>query len=175
MLPELTCERTFAADSIFMPPLCRLAAFLCPLYVLPARLFPNVTRQHHSDGRSPNPGHVSYQGGATMSVKGRNSRHAQHKSTDRGQSLKAIFKPRRAFDREHSPTGKMWGARRAPQLLAGAFAQSAVDTACVEDGCARCGLEPRAWKGHNGKGYPRGGEWYCCQMCADELECPCQG
>jgi hypothetical protein len=111
-----------------------------------------------------------------MSVKGQKSRQAQHKAPDRGDSLKAIFKPRRAVDREHFPAGKVWGARRARQLLADTFAQAPVDTAAVEEeGCARCGLEPHAWKGHKGQGYPRGGEWYCCQLCADEHECPCQG
>jgi hypothetical protein len=111
-----------------------------------------------------------------MSVKGRKSRQAQHKSTARGHSLKAIFKPRRAVDREHFPTGKVWGAWRAQQLLVDAFAQAPVDIAAVEEeGCARCGLEPHAWKGHKGQGYRRGREWYCCQLCADELECPCQG
>jgi hypothetical protein len=111
-----------------------------------------------------------------MSVKGRKSRQAQHKSPDRGHSLKAIFKPRRAVDREHFPAGKGWGARRARQLLADASTQATMDPAAVEEKvCMGCGLERRLWKGHKGKDYPRGGEWYCCQMCADELECLCQG
>jgi hypothetical protein len=111
-----------------------------------------------------------------MSVKGRKSRQAQHKSMDHAHSLKAILKPGRAVDRERFPARKMWGARRARQLLAGAFAQALVDTAAAEEeGCARCGLEPHVRKGHKGQGYPSGGEWYCCQMRADELERPCQG
>jgi len=109
------------------------------------------------------PGYVSYQGGITMSVKGGKSRQAQIKYMDHGHSLKAIFKPGRAVDRERFPARKMWGARRARQLLADAFAQALVDTAAMEEeGCARCGLEPHTWKGSKGQGYPRGGEWYCC-------------
>jgi hypothetical protein len=39
--------------SFFMTSLCGLAAFLRPLYILPARLFPNVTHQHRSGYGAP--------------------------------------------------------------------------------------------------------------------------
>src|SRR5215472_13561863 len=100
-------------------------------------------------GVCSNPRRVSYQGDVPMSVKGRKSRQVQHESMDRGHTLKVVFKPRRAVDSEHFPFGKVWGTWRARQLLADTFAQALVDTAGVEEeGCARCGLEPHAWKGN---------------------------
>jgi len=111
-----------------------------------------------------------------MSVKGRKSRQAPHTSTDRGDSLKAIFKPRRAVDCEHFPAGKTWEAGRARQLLADALAQASADLGAAEAGlCTGCGLEPWAWLGNHGEGYVRDGARYCCQGCAERRVCPCQG
>ena len=110
-----------------------------------------------------------------MSVKGRKFRRMGPKPEDRGHTRKGLFQLGRAVDRGHFPAGRAWGTRRARQLLAGAVAQAPAYTAAVqEEGCSRCGLEPHAWKGSQGKGYARGGGYYCCQLCADELECPCQ-
>jgi hypothetical protein len=111
-----------------------------------------------------------------MSDKGRKSRQGQHKSTDRGQTLKAIFKTRRVVDRKHVPSGKAWGAWRARQLLADTFTQAPVGPGTVEgEVCTGCGLEQWAWLGSQGEGYIRNGHRYCCQGCADRRICPCQG
>jgi hypothetical protein len=110
-----------------------------------------------------------------MSVKGRKFHQPAPEPTDRRDTWKGGFKPRRAVDRERSPLGKFWGVRRTRQPLSEVLEQAQMDTTAVdEEGCARCGLEPQAWQGSNGKGYTKGGTWYCCQLCADELECPCQ-
>ena len=48
-------------------------------------------------------------------------------------------------------------------------------TALAEEGCTGCGLEQWAWLGNQGKGYINDDERYCCQGCADQHICPCQG
>ena len=111
-----------------------------------------------------------------MSVKGRKSRQEQPQFSDREHTLKIVFKPRRAIGRGHFPAENTWGAGGARQLLADALAQAQMEsTALAEEGCTGCGLEQWAWLGNQGKGYINDGERYCCQGCADQHICPCQG
>jgi hypothetical protein len=110
-----------------------------------------------------------------MSVKGRKSRQAQHQPTDHKHTLKAIFQAKHPVGRKQLPVGMASRSGRTRHALAGTLAQAQTDTAVVsEEVCAGCGLEQHSWKGNRGKGYPRSGERYCCQACADELECACQ-
>ena len=110
-----------------------------------------------------------------MSVKGRKFRQVRHKPTDYGHTLKTIFRAKHAVGRERPPGGIVSGARRTRPALEETFAQARMDTAAVdEEVCPGCGLAQQSWKGNKGKGYPRGGERYCCQPCADEIECACQ-
>jgi hypothetical protein len=110
-----------------------------------------------------------------MSVKGRKFRQARHKPTDRGHTLKAIFQAKHAVGRERLHVGMASRAERTRHALTDTFAQAQRATAAVdEEVCPGCGLEQHSWKGNKGKGYPRGGERYCCRPCADELECACQ-
>jgi hypothetical protein len=39
--------------------------------------------------------------------------------------------------------------------------------------CARCGMPQNTWTGSNGKGYPKGGQTYCCKGCAEGTGCTC--
>ena len=39
--------------------------------------------------------------------------------------------------------------------------------------CAECAMDRSAWKDNEGLGYRVGGEWYCCEGCAEDLGCAC--
>jgi len=39
--------------------------------------------------------------------------------------------------------------------------------------CAECGLEEVVWRGNDGEGYLLEGQWYCCQDCAEGMDCAC--
>jgi hypothetical protein len=43
----------------------------------------------------------------------------------------------------------------------------------MEEACPGCGIERSEWKGNNGQGVPKNGETYCCQDCADGIDCTC--
>jgi hypothetical protein len=110
-----------------------------------------------------------------MSVKGRKFRQARHKPTDHGHTFKAIFQAKHAIGRERLPVGRASRTGRTRHAPADTLAQARIDTAAVdEEVCAGCGLEQHLWKGNKGKGYPQDGEHYCCQPCADEIDCACQ-
>jgi hypothetical protein len=110
-----------------------------------------------------------------MSVKGRKFRQARHKPTDHGHTFKAIFQAKHAIGRERLPVGRASRTGRTRHAPADTLVQARIDTAAVdEEVCAGCGLEQHLWKGNKGKGYPQDGEHYCCQPCADEIDCACQ-
>jgi hypothetical protein len=110
-----------------------------------------------------------------MAVKVRKFLQARHKPTDFGHTLRALFQAKRAVRREQLPVGMASRTGRTRHALADTFAQAQMGTAAMdEEVCAGCCLERHLWKGSKGKGYPRDGERYCCQPCADELECACQ-
>jgi hypothetical protein len=39
--------------------------------------------------------------------------------------------------------------------------------------CPGCGMDRSEWKGNMGQGVPKDGETYCCQGCADGVDCTC--
>ena len=43
----------------------------------------------------------------------------------------------------------------------------------MDDTCPGCGLERSEWKGNEGQGVSKDGETYCCQSCADGIDCTC--
>jgi hypothetical protein len=43
----------------------------------------------------------------------------------------------------------------------------------MEETCPGCGMERSEWKGNNGQGVHQNGETYCCQGCADGVDCTC--
>jgi hypothetical protein len=46
-------------------------------------------------------------------------------------------------------------------------------TAVIEEVCIGCGMHKSSWKGNNRGGYAKDGERYCCQDCAEGIECTC--
>jgi hypothetical protein len=48
-----------------------------------------------------------------------------------------------------------------------------IDEEETEDICAGCGMERSEWKGNRGRGYTKNGQIYCCQDCAEDIECNC--
>jgi hypothetical protein len=43
----------------------------------------------------------------------------------------------------------------------------------MEETCVGCGLDRSEWKGNRGQGVVKDGETYCCQGCADGVDCSC--
>jgi hypothetical protein len=39
--------------------------------------------------------------------------------------------------------------------------------------CAGCGVDETEWQGNHGQGYKQDGHMYCCQDCAEDIECSC--
>ena len=49
----------------------------------------------------------------------------------------------------------------------------AEDMEDMEETCAGCGMDRSEWKGNRGQGVSKNGEIYCCQGCADGVDCTC--
>ena len=110
-----------------------------------------------------------------MSVKGRQFRQVHRKPMSHEHPIKAVFHAKYASARERPPVRMAPGTRQTRHVPADNSAHVRIDAAPVdEEVCAGCGLEQHVWKGNRGKGYARDGERYCCQPCADELDCACQ-
>ena len=39
--------------------------------------------------------------------------------------------------------------------------------------CANCGISDGEWLENDGQGYRQGDATYCCQECAEQLDCAC--
>src|SRR5262245_8621183 len=110
-----------------------------------------------------------------MSVKGRKFRQARQKPTEHGYTLKVLLQAKHAVEGNRLPGGRKSRTEQTRHAFVDTFGQPWTDAATVdEEVCTGCGLGPHLWKGNRGKGYTRGGERYCCQPCAHELECACQ-
>jgi hypothetical protein len=48
-----------------------------------------------------------------------------------------------------------------------------IDESEMEDICVGCGMEKSEWKGNEGKGYMKDGQMFCCEDCAEGIECTC--